>query len=423
MLLSKPADTASELPGARRLAALWSPRGWAAFVFGLALLLRCVYALAAPYADPFLARSPLLGDAASYDRIARTLLATGVYGEFAGHPSTFWPPLFPFVLAAIYGAFGYHLWLARLLLAALGAVLPLCTFLAIERLGLPRTARWASLATALYPFLIYFGAWLIAESLYFALMGLVLWLSVRLQQRPSYGGAALLGLAIGLAALAKPTILFQLPFVAIWFVCCLAGAGMSRRLALGAVAALALALALMPWTARNYALLGRPVLISTNGGYTFYGANNADAFGGHYENFPPRIAGLDEAQEQSAYYGLASSWIREHPAQFAWLVGQKFKRLVSPLSVASSPHDFAVPGSALIYLGYSLFLLLSLAGLVLSLKRWRTLFVFYIPLLGVIVSTLLFYGDARYTLPAVPSLLLFACLGAEAAVRRARRGV
>lgn len=403
--------------------AILAPRGWAIFIFGLALFIRLAYALAAPHIDPFLVRNPLLGDAASYDRIARTLLADGTYGEFTGQPSTFWPPLFPFVLAAIYGIFGYHFVIARVFLAVLGAALPLTVFLAIHRLGEPRVARWASLATVLYPFLIYFGAWLIAESLYFALMGLVLWLSVRLQQQLSYRSAAWLGLVIALAALAKPTILFQLPFVAIWFVCCFVSVTISQRIKLGIVTALVLVLALAPWTARNYALLGKPVLISTNGGYTFYGANNANAFGGHYENFPPRIAGLDEAQEQSEYYHLGTVWIKEHPAQFVWLAWQKFKRLLSPLSVASSPQDFAVPGSGFIYLGYSVFLLLSLAGFVLSLKRWRTFFVFYIPLLGMLISTLLFYGDTRYTLPAVPSLLLFCSLALQAAGQHAQRRV
>lgn len=152
------------------------------------------------------------------------------------------------------------------------------------------------------------------------------------------------------------------------------------------------------------------VLVSTNGGYTFYGANNPHAFGGHYENFPPRIAGLNEAEEQSEYYRRAMSWIEEHPGQFAWLVTQKYKRLLSPLSVASSKEDFRIPYSWAIYGGYSLFLLAALYGLVLSLRRWREFFLLYTPILGVVTSTLLFYGDVRYSLPAVPALLFFAAM-------------
>lgn len=53
-------------------------RQWALGVFLLALVLRTAYALIAPHVDPFLVSNPLLGDAASYDRVARTLLSGGL---------------------------------------------------------------------------------------------------------------------------------------------------------------------------------------------------------------------------------------------------------------------------------------------------------------------------------------------------------
>jgi 4-amino-4-deoxy-L-arabinose transferase-like glycosyltransferase len=403
----------------RRLpTSLATTHGWALFIFCLALLLRVCYALVATRIDPFLARDPLLGDAASYDRIARTLLAGGSYGEYIGRPSAFWPPLYPLFLAGVYGVFGHNLLVARLLQAVLGALLPLFVFLIGVALGQQRVARLASLGAALYPYAIYFGAWLISESLYFALLGLMLWYGMRLQQQPTYRRAVLFGLIIGAAVLTKPTTLFQLPFLTGWFLFCFSRRLSAARIALGAVTALSLALVLLPWSVRNYTLFGAVVIGSTNGGYTFYGANNPDAFGGHYENFPPRIAGLNEAEEQSEYYRMGLAWINQNPQQFAWVVGQKFARLVSPLSVASSKADFAVPGEALVRTVYGGFLLLALAGFVLSLRRWRDYALLYVPIGGVIVSTLLFYGDARYTLPAVPAVLIFAALALHAGFQR-----
>src|SRR5256885_781081 len=66
---------------------LVTPRNWGIFIFCVSLMLRAGYAIVAPHLDPFLIRDPLLGDAASYDRIARTLLVGGAYGEAIGKPS------------------------------------------------------------------------------------------------------------------------------------------------------------------------------------------------------------------------------------------------------------------------------------------------------------------------------------------------
>lgn len=417
--------TASCLALGRPLASLAEllapPRRWTLFVFALALLVRLLYAAAAARVDPFLAQNPLLGDAGSYNLIARNVLAGGPYGETAGRASAFWPPLYPLLLVGIYGSVGHNLLAARLAQAALGALLPPLFFLAVDRLGWRSAGRWASLGVALYPLLIYFGAWLIAEALFFALSGLIFFAAALLQRRPSAGAAALLGAALGLAALAKPTVLFQLPFLTLWFLVSLETSPLWRRLALGVLAAAVMVATIAPWSVRNYLLLGHIVPISTNGGYTFYGANNADAFGGHYEHFPPRDFTLNEAEEQREFYRLGAQWIREYPRDFAWLTWQKLRRLASPLSVASSPQDFRLPGAGLVYLAYSLFLGAALLGAVASRRSWRRLFLLYVPVLGVLLSTLLFYGDARYTLPAVPSLLLFAVIGAQAVAARLGR--
>lgn len=111
---------------------------------------------------------------------------------------------------------------------------------------------------------------------------------------------------------------------------------------------------------------------------------------------------------------MGMNWIQSAPARFAWLVRSEVGRLASPLSVASSPKDFAVPGEVIIRAGYSPFLIATaFLGLLVSLRQWRRYFLFYIPVLGVLISTVLFYGDARYLLPAVPSLLLFSALALE----------
>jgi len=148
--------------------------------------------------------------------------------------------------------------------------------------------------------------------------------------------------------------------------------------------------------------------VSTNGGYTFYGANNAEAFGGHREGFPPSLPGLTESEAEQEYYRRGMEWIASNPGDFARLVLQKLTRLFSPLSVASYEKDYALPLAGWIKGAYWIFLGLAGAGLLLSLSRWREVFILYVGIAGVLIETVIFYGDARYALPMVPAVLLFA---------------
>ncbi|MBX9602153.1 MAG: glycosyltransferase family 39 protein [Bryobacteraceae bacterium] len=387
-----------------------------ALLFAIALGIRAGWTLLAPVLDPLLAGNPLLGDAAGYDRMARYLLDGRGYVESNGRPSAFWPPLYPLFLAAVYGVFGHSLLIPRLLQALLGALLPMAVYASARPFTGDRVAWIAALGLAFYPYLIYFGAWLIAEALFFALFGLLLGTAARLRDGGRDRDALLLGGFLGLCALAKPAVLFQIPFLALWL-----GLGLpSRQGRAAALAALALAACLAPWTVRNALVFERFVPVSTNAGYTFYGANNPDAFGGHAEDFPPRHWELSETAEQDAYLRAATAWIADHPGEFARLAVRKLRRLFLPLSVASSPHEFPLPGAALIHAVYFAFLALAAAGLLLSLARWRDYLLFYAPLAGVVTSAVVFYGDARYLLPAAPSLCLFAALAIITIHDRAR---
>lgn len=391
-----------------RLTQTKTARKWLWGIFLLALALRLVYALLAPQVDPFLKADPLHGDAASYDRIARNLLAGYGFASSPGQPTAFWPPLYPLFLAVLYRLFGYHLLWARLAQAILGAIAVAATAEAANIVLGRRVALLTALGMALYPHLIYFGAWLIAEALYMALLGLSLWVAASLQRQPRRSGFVALGVLLGLGALAKPAGLMLLPLVALWVWIAPPARTWRDRLLACLLVLLAAAAVITPWTVRNYLVFHAWVPISTNGGYTFYGANNADAFGGHREGFPPPLKGLSEPQAERAYYRLGMEWIVHHPSDFARLTLRKLARLFSPLSVASYEHDYPLPMAGLVKGGYTAFLLLAFAGSVLLWQRWREVAIFSALIIRVLMGAAIFYGDARYTLPMVPSLVLFA---------------
>ena len=408
-------------------AAGWLQRDWWwPAVFLLALVVRAGYAPLSASVDPFLRSAPLHGDAASYDLIARNLMAGEGFGTSPGVPGAFWPPLYPFFLAGLYSALGHSLLVARLVHALLGAAAVGAVYAAARTvLGRP-VARLAGLGMALYPYLVYFGNWLISEALYLLLLGLALWAMARQQRHSSRRGLVGLALLLGLGILAKPAALFMLPLVGFWALLAPPDRPLPARLGRASLVLLVTALVVLPWTVRNYRAFGAFVPVSTNGGYTFYGANNAQAFGGHHEGFPPPLPGLSEPAAEDEYYRRGLDWIAEHPADFARLALRKLARLFSPLSVASWDTDYPLPPAVgcPVRALYGAFLATAFGGALLALRRWRAVFLFYIPMLSVLASTVVFYGDTRYTLPMVPSLLIFAGFGVRSAGERLRlRGV
>jgi len=376
-------------------------------IVGLALIIRIVWAIIAPEVDPFLVQSPLLGDAASYDRIAKSLMAGTGFVDSSSQPEAFWPPLYPAFLALLYSLAGYSLEIARMVQALLGSVVPVAAYFISVRLFSRRVAWLSAIGLIFYPHLVYFNTWLIAESLFMALMVIALWAIGPVVEKPVVVRIALAGVLFGLAALTKPFMLFVMPFLALWLFLA-SNERLSRRFLAVAVLAFVTAAVILPWTIRNYRLYDQVVLISTNGGYTFLGANNPNAWGGHDEGFPPSIPELNTAEMEDIYYEEAFQWIRDNPEGFAKLLIPKYRRLFSPLSVASFKEDFVIPGRSLVYIVYTSFLIIALYGAIRASSQWKRVGFLYTPVAGVLVSAGLYYGDVRYTLPMVPSLVIFA---------------
>lgn len=389
------------------------------WLFLSALSIRIVWALLAPQIDPFLQLNPLHGDAASYDRIAQNLVNGFGFSEYAPRRTSFWPPLYPYFLSLIYSTAGYHLTVSRLVQALLSSMVPVCLYLVGKKLYGERVALLTGIGLTLYPYLIYFAAWLIAESFFMTLFASALWVSSCLinSRVPTstiiWRRIILLGLLLGLSILAKPTTLFFAPFWALWLFAAPQNTNLWQRVGSVILLTACTLLVVLPWSLRNYQVHHHFVLLSTNGGYTFLGANNPNAWGGHDEHYPIRNFRLNEAEMEERYYAEALAWIGSNPTDFIRLLVPKYQRLFSPLSVASFKEDYKIPGAPLVYLLYYTYLLLALAGFVISLKRWREIGFLYAPIIGVFVSTGLFYGDTRYTIPMVPSLVFFTALALD----------
>lgn len=409
---------------------------------GLALILIAAAIFRAVYF--FLdSRSPiffdgLFLDSSVYDGWARSIAA----GEWIGREAFYFPPLYPYLLGLFYRVFGHSyalVYLAQQLLGLLNLVL---IFRIGEAVFNARAALFAAGLAALYAPFAFFETKILGTTLGLTLNLAALLFLVRAERSRDEPGAwrpwLIAGAVIGVAALCLPgTILLAI----------LAALNLARwrkdaalALAAGAFAAL------LPVLAHNLYVAGDPLLLSGQGGITFYQGNNPSARGLY--NVVPGFSGAPERQareekaiaerdrgrtlrrsEISAHFfrkGLA--FVIGSPAQWLLLEGRKLLALFGTYE-ASTEYSLYRERGAIAWLWVAFLPYAALAGLGLAAfvgapghsgasallarrparpgarnESW-TLPLYTLYAAGV---PLLFYISSRYRLPLVPVLAIYA---------------
>lgn len=195
-------------------------------------------------------------------------------------------PLYPaFVALVSFLSGGYHVWAVQAAQCFLAALTCVLLYVIFRRTLGEQLARWAGLACALYPMLIWYTPRLWTETfLTLVLAGFTLTL-VDLLQCPTSWRASLCGAMGGILALSKGiALIFALltPFVLLSRF-----RGKAWRWIL--LFFLPLTALIAPWTWRNWRLTGQFVPIHANGGYNFYLGNG---FARHWLQAPLSYAEL-----------------------------------------------------------------------------------------------------------------------------------
>lgn len=254
----------SRNPAASRL--LGFARAWAeqdrivsAALFALALAPRLYVALA-------WSKEPVWDG--HYYHFGATRIANGlgysedvlIDGMLVWKPWCHYPVGYSGFLGFIYKLFGSSIVVAPLANAVVGALtVVLIHRLARHLLGLWR-ARAAGLLCALHPGLILYTSVVMTESLAASSVALAGWIAFTWRRQT--GGVIGSGVALGLAALVRPTALLALPLLYFVF----PGDWRRRSFAVGLASIMALA-TIAPWTLRNCRVMDGCALISTNGGW------------------------------------------------------------------------------------------------------------------------------------------------------------
>lgn len=309
----------------------------------LALALVAAFVLRAGFALGYWRGQPLTHDEQEYLALALNLAAGRGFtrdlpGAFEGPSVEHFarPPLYPCFLAGLLRLAGQPLDrlpasvppVVQVVQAGVGTCGVWLVALLAGRVAGARGRRTAAWMAAVYPPLVWLPAYALSETIYSPLALACGWYLGTVLDGPAGGdrrrdGVAALsaGILAGLAALARSSALAFAGLGAIFLA--------SRRRHALALALLAGAAAVIaPWTVRNAAVFGRPILVAADGGVNIWIGNHPLATGegdlaanpalkAAHVAFRDRLANLTPEEREPYYYRAALAWVAEHPG--AWL--------------------------------------------------------------------------------------------------------
>ncbi len=388
-----------------------------------------------------------------YDDYARHLMAGQGYTRFADlHPDSDIPPLYPFVLVAIYTVFGRSALAVAVVQIGFEVVTVICVALIGRRVGGHAVGFVSGLLTALYPYQLFQNLTVNDTAIFMALLCAGVYFGYRTldavpDQRSTLAAPILYGLLLGAAALTKTLALLMLPLLTIYWASCWWHTQWRRWVIASLAAGAAAGLVMLPWIVRNYGVHQAFVLVSTNGGSNFYQANNSCAIeymeaGWDVQwveaagclNKPP--AGLSETQTDRWLQAQGMDYLRAHPDQWLRLFGDKLLVLWSPdITPRALPPTLTLPegdpvnqyqttlfelARQIHLLYFTPLLILGIIGGGLSLYGRRPVVPVLTVLIAVTLTYLIFHPSTRYRAPADPFVFILAAYALVVIVERIR---
>jgi 4-amino-4-deoxy-L-arabinose transferase-like glycosyltransferase len=309
---------------------------------------------------------------------------------------------------------------AQMVTSLLGVLTALVLFAAGRRLGGAKAAWWSLVLRLFLPCFVVSDTFVMSEPLFSLAFASAILAFVALVDDPrSIRWSLALGASLAAAMLTRESASL-LPLLFIAGVLALAGTA-RQRLARAGWCALALAIVLLPWAARNQVVWGKPLPIAHTAGVNLYIGNNPEATGiwGQFRPVaPPGIAiGTPEA---SAWYARAAAeFVIADPARFlagglrklAWFLFPVFHR--DSMQAAYGADSRAVSWLSLAS-GASSALLLLLGALALVRAPrgpvwWMAVAILACQMAIVFVA----FGSPRFRDPVDHLLVLFIAAGAE----------
>ncbi len=372
-----------------------------------------------------------------YHHETASAIAHGHWLQDGANSVFFRAPLYYYALAGVYWVAHDNLIVAKVVQILLSTASCLLLYLIARRLFNRQVALIALLLSCLYGTFFYFATQLLFETLlvFLCLAGLLLLLVA--QERRFVGWWLASGLVFGLSAITRPNMLLFLAPLSIWVYWSQRKQAPLRRIALYEIVFyLGCAIPILPVTLHNYYVGHDFELIASQGGVNFYIGNNAKADGvsavvpeieerrGDFQNLAAfedynifARAALRNPQAKPSeidryWYRKGLAWIRSHPGDFLWLFLRKCYYYWNAHEIGNDRAMGQVTGKSVVYrylsLSFRLVCPLAFAGVYLAWRnrlRIGVLLLFVVTFTGSIV---IFFVNARYRLPIVPVVIMFA---------------
>jgi 4-amino-4-deoxy-L-arabinose transferase-like glycosyltransferase len=281
-------------------------------------------------------RAPVF-DAVAYGRIAQNLDEDRGFtlGREATQPAGNYSPGLPLFVAGLYKlSDGVHERFARIVLALVGALSALFTYLIGRRLSGPVAGLLGAFAVAIYPAFLEYQGMLMSEPLAATLLSgsvlAILWTV----DRPSRLAWLLPGALLGATAMVRPEYLAVAVLVAVVVFVRGARVQWRRSLAQAALLLTGVVLVVAPWTIRNVVALDRFVPISTGGGQVLFAGTYLPSDGD-----PEKVGEEVLERHPGLRHRLAAEYLTTHaaPTLAAVLARVRLEQILAALAAQRYP--------------------------------------------------------------------------------------
>ena len=388
-------------------------------IVALAAGIRIAYALASRH-SPFFSNPDLAS--LFYDKWARQIAA----GDWIGTRVFFMGPLYPYFLAVVYKIAGPGLLTVKIIQGVLGALTAGLTFLLAREIFGKVAGLIAGFIAALYVPFIFYDSSILFPVLATLLNTAMLYFLYRGLLRGAAGNYLAAGLLAGLSAAGNASVLAFGP-LAVGFILLYGKAPLGQKVRKAAMFVIGVAVVVTPITLRN-AVLGKDfVPLTSNAGLNLFIGNNERSTGAYVKPLEldvykdPEGEGIAEAamgrqlkpSEVSVYWrNRALEYIRANPGDFASNLLRKTFYFWSVYEVPQIEHlPFEKRYSWLLRIpspSFGIVCPLGILGIVLALRKRKEAWLLLLFMLSYSSTIVVFFVVARYRLPMVPALMVFA---------------
>lgn len=293
------------------------------------------------------------------------------------------------------------------------AVVPLVATVG-RRLGGRRLGVIVAVIAAVYPNVWLSDSLVMSETVLLLLVVLLLLLALRYRKVFDLRSAALLGVLVGIAGHGRSELLGYAPLFALIGLRSFPVREWAKR---AAVVLVATGVTIVPWIAYNTARFDAVVLMSTNEGNTWLGANCPLTYGGPglggwnllcLDDGPAR-AGEDTAERSIRRRHEAVSFARAHASRLPIVVAARVLRAADLYGLDENVRaDLGEerPRWAIWAGMISWWILAPMALVGLVRTRRGNRYIVCVPVIGVVLVTIAFYGSHRLRAPLEPVVVL-----------------